>query len=80
MLKALVAIAQDIVLKPFERTIIRAKFERAKLLADNLEPFIFSFQAPNRILKHAIFVEDNVTTVGETGFLYVSLGKLTSNM
>ena len=75
-----VAIAQDIVLRPFERAIVRAK-----LLADDLEPFMFrtvliSFQTPSRMLKNVIFLEDIVATVGETGFLYISLGNLTSNV
>ena len=63
------AITQDVVLQPFERTV-----PRAKLLADNLEPFIFrnvliKFQELTRILKHAIFWEDTVATVEKTGFL-----------
>ena len=74
------AIAQDIVLQPFERTIVRAK-----LLADDLEPFMFrtvliNFQTPSRMLKNVIFLEDTVATVGETGFLYISLENLTSNV
>ena len=79
-LNSSVAIAQDVVLQPFERAILRAR-----LLVDNLEPFMFrtvliNFQTPNRMLKNAIFLEDTVATVGETGFLYVSLGNLTSNV
>ena len=67
-------------LQPFEPAILRAR-----LLVDNLEPFMFrtvliNFQTPNRMLKNAIFLEDTVATVGETGFLYVSLGNLTSNV
>ena len=79
-LNSSVAIAQDVVLQPFERAILRAK-----LLVDNLEPFMFrtvliNFQTPNRMLKNAVFLEDTVATVGETDFLYVSLGNLTSNV
>ena len=79
-LNSSVAIAQDVVLQPFERAILRAQ-----LLVDNLEPFMFrtvliNFQTPNRMLKNAIFLEDTVATVGETGFLYVSLGNLNSNV
>ena len=75
-----VAISQDVVLQPFERTILRAE-----LLVDNLEPFMFrtvliNFQTPNRMLKNAKFSEDTVATVGKTGLLYVSLGNLTSNV
>ena len=75
-----VALAQDNILKPFERTILRAI-----LLVDNVEPYIFgkfliNFHVPTRILKQAIFLEDTVATVGETGFFYVSLGNLTSNV
>ena len=79
-LLASIALAQDTVLQPFERTILRAK-----LLVDNLGPYIFrnvliNFKAPTRILKQAIFLEDTVATVGEAGFLHVSLGNLTSNV
>ena len=79
-LSASVALAQDTILQPFECTILRAK-----LLVDNLEPYIFRnnliiFHAPTRILKQAIFLEDTVATVGETAFLHVSLGNLTSNV
>ena len=50
-----VAISQDIVLQPFERAIVRAK-----LLADDLEPFMFrtvliNFQTASRMLKNVIF-------------------------
>ena len=41
---------------------------------------LINFQTPNRMLKIAIFLEDTVSTVGETGLLYVSLGNLTSNV
>ena len=78
-LNSSVAIAQDVVLQPFERAILRAN-----LLVDNLEAFIFrtvliNFQTPSRMLKNTVFLEDTVVTVGETGFLYVSSGNLTSN-
>ena len=58
---------------------------RVKLLVDNLEPYIFrkvsiNFQTPTRILKQAIFLEDTMATMEEAGFLYVSLGNLTSNV
>ena len=76
-LSASVTLAQDTVLQPFESTI-----SRAKLLVDNLEPYVFrnvlnNFQAPTRVLKQSIFLEDTVATVG---LIYVSLGKLTSNV
>ena len=79
-LSASVALAQDTVLQPFELIILRAK-----LLIDNLEPYLFqnvlnNFQALTRILKQAIFLEDTVATVGEAGFLCVSSGSLTSNV
>ena len=58
---------------------------REKVLVDNLETFMFrtvliNFQTPNRMLKNAIFLEDTVATVAETGLLYVSLENLTSNV
>ena len=63
-LSASVALAQDTVLQPFERTILRAK-----LLVHNLEPYVFgnvlfNYQAPTRILEKAILLEDTVATVG----------------
>ena len=50
-----VAYAQDVVLQPFEGSILRAK-----LIADNLEPFMFrtiliNFRTPNRRLKTQSF-------------------------
>ena len=47
LLNSSVAIAQDVILQPFERAILRAK-----LLVDNLEPFMFrtvliNFETPN---------------------------------
>ena len=41
---------------------------------------MINFQAPTRILKQAIFLEDTVATVEEAGFLHVSLENLTSNV
>ena len=64
-LNSSVAIAQDVVLQPFERAILRAK-----LLVDNLESFMFrtvliNFQAPSRMLKNAVFLEDTEATGGK---------------
>ena len=75
-----VAIAQDVVLQHFERANLRAKS-----LANKLEPFMFqtvliNFQTPSSMLKNVIFLESTMATVGETGFLYISLGNLTSNV
>ena len=77
---ASVALAQDTVLQLFERTVLRAKRS-----VDNLEPYLFrnvliNFRAPTRVLKQAMSLEDTVATVGETGFLYISICNLTSNV
>ena len=55
LLSTSVVIAQDIVLQPFERAIVRAK-----LLADDLKPFMFrtvliNFQLPSRMFKLSSF-------------------------
>ena len=68
-LSASMALAQDTVLQPFERAILRAK-----LLVDNLEPYAFrnvliNFQAPTPFLKQTKFSEDTVAKVGMTVFL-----------
>ena len=54
-LSAPVATAQDTVLQPIERKILRAK-----LIVDDVDPFIFrnvliDFQTSNRVLEHAMF-------------------------
>ena len=75
-----VALAQNVILQPFERAILKAK-----LLTDNLDDYAFrnvliNFATPDRVLKNSLFLEDSVATVGETGFIYVSIGNLTSNV
>ena len=74
-----IALDSDLVLQPFERTVAKAK-----LVTNALEPLIFQTVALNASLsdpslQNTIFLEDSVTTVSETGTLYVSLVNLTSN-
>ena len=74
-----VVLAQDVVIQPFERTILKAK-----LATNDLELFAFrnvliNFVTCNRILKNSLFLADRVANVGETGYLFVSIGNLTSN-
>ena len=74
-----IALDSDLVLQPFERTVAKAK-----LVTNALEPLIFQTVALNASLSDpslqiAIFLEDSVATVSETGTLYVSLVNLTSN-
>ena len=72
-------LAQDVVLQPFERTILKAI-----LVSNDLESFAFrnvlvNLATSNRILKNSLFLENNVANIGETGYLFVSVGNLTSN-
>ena len=74
-----IALDSDLVLQPFDRTVAKAK-----LVTNALEPLIFQTVALNASLsdpslQNAIFLEDSVATVSETGTLYVSLVNLTSN-
>ena len=74
-----VALENDIVLQPFERTVVKAK-----LLIDNLEPLIFQSVVLNAAIADAslhnlVFLEDSVATVGESGLVFLSLMNLTSN-
>ena len=74
-----IALDSDLLLQPFERTVAKAK-----LVTNALEPLIFQTVALNASLsdpslQNAIFLEDSVATVSETGTLYVSLVNLTSN-
>ena len=40
---------------------------------------LINFATSNRILKKSLCLEDSVANVGETGYLLVSIGNLTSN-
>ena len=74
-----VALAQEVVLQPFERMVARASVVTTKL-----EPLIFQTVAlyaslSDTSLYNVIFLEDSVATVSETRTLFVSLINLTSN-
>ena len=72
-----VALAQEVVLQPFERMVARASVVTTKL-----EPLFFQTVAFNASLSDTSLynvLEDSVATVSETGTLYVSLINLTSN-
>ena len=74
-----VALDSDLVLQPFERTVVKAK-----LITDTLEPLIFQSVALNAniadaSLHNVVFLEDSVATVSESGLVFVSLMNLTSN-
>ena len=74
-----VALDSDLVLQPFERTVVKAK-----LITDTLEPLIFQSVALNAAIADAslhnvVFLEDSVATVSESGLVFVSLMNLTSN-
>ena len=69
----------DLVLQPFERTVVKAK-----LITDTLEPLIFQSVAlkaaiADASLHNVVFLEDSVATVSESGLMFVSLMNLTSN-
>ena len=74
-----VASDSDLVLQPFERTVVKAK-----VVTDNLEPLIFQNVMLNAAiadtsLQSIVFLEDSVATVSEPGHVFVSVLNLTSN-
>ena len=67
-LATLDALDSDLVLQPFERTVVEAK-----LITNTLEPLIFQSVALNAAIADAslhnvVFLEDSVATVSESGF------------
>ena len=74
-----VALDSDLVLQPFERTVVKAK-----VVTDDLEPLIFQNVKLNAAiadtsLQNIVFSEDSVATVSEAGYVFVSVLNLTSN-
>ena len=74
-----VALDSDLVLQPFEGTVVKAK-----VVTDDLEPLIFQIVMLNAViadtsLQNIVFLEDSVATVSETGHVFVSVLHLTSN-
>ena len=74
-----VALDSDLVLQPFERTVVKAK-----VVTDGLEPLIFQNVMLNAAiadtsLQNIVFLEDSVATVSEAGYVFVSVLNLTSN-
>ena len=74
-----IALDSDLVLQPFERTVVKAK-----LITDTLEPLIFQSVAVNAniadtSLHNVVFLEGSVATVSGSGLVFVSLMNLTSN-
>ena len=74
-----VALDSDLILQPFERTVVKAK-----LITDALEPLIFQSVSLNAAIADAslhnvVFLEDSVATVSESGLVFVSLMNLTNN-
>ena len=74
-----VALDSDLVLQPFERTVVKAK-----VVTDDLEPLIFQNVMLNAAiadtsLQNIVFLEDSVATVSEAGHVFVSVLNLTSN-
>ena len=74
-----VASDSDLVLQPFERTVVKAK-----LVTDDLEQLIFQNVILNAAiadisLQNIVFLEDSAATVIEAGHVFVSVPNLTSN-
>ena len=74
-----VALDSDLVLQPFERTVVKAK-----LVTSDLEPLIFQNVKLNAAiadasLQNIVFLEDCVATFSEAGHVFVSVINLTSN-
>ena len=73
------ALDSDLVLQPFERTVVKAK-----VVTDDLEPLIFQNVMLNAAiadtsLQNIVFLEGSVATVSEAGYVFVSVLNLTSN-
>ena len=73
------ALDSDLVLQPFERTVVKAK-----VVTDDLEPLIFQNVMLNAAiadtsLQNIVFLEVSVATVSEAGHVFVSVLNLTSN-
>ena len=74
-----IALDSDLVLQPFERTVLKAK-----LVTNTLEPLIFQNVILNAAIADAslhnvVFLEDSVDTVSEAGHVFISVINLTSN-
>ena len=74
-----VALDSDLVLQPFERTVVKTK-----LVISDPEPLIFQNVILNAAIADAslhniVFLEDSVATVSEAGHVFVSVINLTSN-
>ena len=68
-----VALDSDLVLQPFERTVVKAK-----LITNELEPLIFQNVILNAAiadvsLQNIVFLEDSVATVSEAGHVFISV-------
>ena len=74
-----IALDSDLVLQPFERTVVKAK-----LITSDFEPVIFQNVILNAAIADAslhnvVFLEDSVATVSEAGHVFISVINLTSN-
>ena len=74
-----VALDSDLVLQPFERTVVKAK-----MVTDDLELLIFQNVMLNAAkadtsLQNIVFLEDSIATVKEAGHVFVSVLILISN-
>ena len=74
-----VASDSDLVLQPFERTVVKAK-----LITNELEISIFQIVVLNAAIADAslhnvVILEDSVATVSEAGHVFISVMNLTSN-
>ena len=74
-----VALDSDLVLQPFERTVVKAK-----IITIELEPLIFQNVILNAAIADAslhniVFLEDSVATFSEAGHVFISVINLTGN-
>ena len=74
-----VALDSDLVLQPFEQTVVKANF-----ITNELEPLIFQNVMLNSAIADAsvhniVFLEDSIATVSEAGRVFISVINLTSN-
>ena len=71
-----VALDSDLVLQPFERTVVKAKLITSELESWIFQNVILNAAIADASLHNVVFLED---TVSEAGHVFVSVMNLTSN-
>ena len=74
-----VALDSDLVLQPFERTVVKAKVVTTHLESLVFQNVMLNVALADVSLQNVVFLEDCVATVSETGHVFISVMNLTSN-